>query len=125
MSFFMMSERFVFGLLPHPCGVFMRRGAAARIRDESLFFCRLCEFGWISSHEGFAFFALSSARSAESYTIHLKSAEADAAAAQAQQQSAIRNMQLIFNLCYCSLLRNKVKTTRASAFDHKTRLINF
>jgi hypothetical protein len=25
-------------LLPHSCGVFMRRGAAARIRDSSNFF---------------------------------------------------------------------------------------
>ena len=37
-EFFHDERRFAFDLLPHSCGVFMRRGAAARIRDSSNFF---------------------------------------------------------------------------------------
>lgn len=37
-EFFHDERRFAFDLLPHSCGVFMRRGASARIRDSFFFF---------------------------------------------------------------------------------------
>lgn len=50
-EFFHDERRFAFDLLPHSNGVFMRRGAAARIRDSSNFFHRIRESPQRNSHE--------------------------------------------------------------------------
>lgn len=54
-EFFHDERRFAFDLLPHSNGVFMRRGAAARIRDSSNYFHRTRESPQRNRHEDLRF----------------------------------------------------------------------